>query len=129
MGKKFRNVCINWKTKGKCRKLKYNCCPYIHNEQILQQFKAKQERKRNIETDSIRLDEKKKRKKFKHHEPLFITVTGIDRTVKIKVVETLFQTCGKIMNINYEYGIDSSSNGYWTVLFQSPKAVNNACNL
>lgn len=130
--KPFKDVCINWRTKGKCRKLKYNKCPYKHDESILEEFQAKQEKKRKIEMDdkdAIRKDDKKKRKKGKRHEPLFITVLGIERTIKVKAVESFFQTCGTIMNVNYEYGIDSSSDGYWTVLFQSPKAVFKACQL
>lgn len=129
--KKCKGVCIQWRSKGKCRKLKYNKCPYTHDESILEEFRTKQEKKRKVEKDAqdaIRKNEKKKRKKEKH-EPLFITVLGIKKTIKTKSVESFFQTCGTIMNISYKYGIGSSSDGYWTIVFQSPKAVTKACQL
>lgn len=39
--RKSPNVCIHWRTKGKCRKFKINKCPYTHDDSVLQEFIAK----------------------------------------------------------------------------------------
>lgn len=109
--------CINWKTKGKCRK--GDKCPYRHDEAVRQAFLDKKEKKAE-----------KKRKLEKKPQPLSVRVFGLNYDSTEEDVRNYFKHCGVIKEITFPIFEDSGrSKGYCGVLFVSPKATEKACEL
>ena len=120
---KSEKDCINWKTKGKCRKLKSRGgCPYRHEEAVREALLAKKEDKKR------KRDKSKKEDKIK--QPLWVRVFGMNYDTKEEDVREFFKDCGPIMEIAFpKYEDSGRSKGYCGVLFQSPKAVEKAVML
>ena len=125
--------CINWKTKGKCRKLKSKGgCPYRHDEAVREASLAKKEgkkHKRGLATTSNTSagDGGKSRGEGKIKQPLSIRVFGMNYDTKEEDIRDFFKHCGPIVEITFPTFDDSGrSKGYCGVLFQSPKAVEKA---
>ena len=114
---KSEKPCIDWKTKGKCRRL--DTCPYAHDPDV--QFRALEKIKRR--SDGI-----KWKNRDKVAQPLSVRVFGLNYETTVKDVEAFFQSCGKIVNVDFPVWPDSGrSKGYCQVLFQSPKAPISLC--
>lgn len=107
--------CINWKTKGKCRKLE--TCPYRHDPAL--RAAAIERKKRKLE--------KQNPMKRKKKQPLTVQVFGLNYASSESDVRKLFQDCGPIVAINFPTFEDSGrGKGYCWLTFQSPKAVSKA---
>lgn len=116
--------CINWKTKGKCRK--GDKCPYKHDEAILQALILKKENKEKRALE----EKKKKNKNDKTPQPLGVRVFGLNYDTTEKDVREYFEHCGKIREITFPTFEDSGrSKGYCGILFTSPYATEKACEL
>lgn len=114
--------CINWKNKGKCRK--GDMCPYKHDESIREKVLAKKM------TDITEDSSKSERKKNKNRQSLSVRVFGLNYDTTEEDIRDFFQHCGPIMEITFPKFEDSGrSKGYCGVLFQSPKAVEQAVSL
>lgn len=113
--------CINWRTKGKCRK--GDACPYRHDPRVRDEALRKQEAK------------KKKKNKWndetaKPRRPLRIRVFGLNYDTTEDRVREFLADCGPIVEMEFPTFDDSGrSKGYCGVLFQSPKAVDKAVAL
>jgi len=124
--------CINWKTKGKCRKLKTKGgCPYRHDEAVREAALAKKEgkeRKRGLATNTSAGDGVgKSRGEGKIKQPLSVRVFGMNYDTKEEDIRDFFKHCGPIVEVTFPIFEDSGrSKGYCGVLFQSPKAVEKA---
>ena len=118
--------CINWKTKGKCRK--GDKCPYKHDESLRQAALLKKKRKKG---DTIGDDDNEsKRSKRGNKQPLWVRVFGLNYDTTQKDVRDFFAHCGPIMEVQFPRFDDSGrSKGYCGVLFQSPKAAAKALEL
>ena len=117
--------CINWKTKGKCRKR--DQCPYRHDEAVREAALLKKKRKQNQNNDEGDRGSKKQRKQ---KQPLWVRVFGLNYETREHDVREFLQHCGTIMEVQFPRFEDSGrSKGYCGVLFQSPKAVANAVEL
>ena len=134
--------CINWKTKGKCRKLDKKTCPYRHDPSVQEAALVKLQKKRkggggggdgtaqdnndggkNHDNDC----KNKKRKGKKIKQPLSIRVFGLNYETKETDVRDMFQRCGPIVKLDFPTFEDSGrSKGYCGVTFQSPNAVDKA---
>ena len=138
---KSEKDCINWKTKGKCRK--QDTCPYRHDELVRQAAVAKRERKRlrnetggqsdnhnknnNNNTTGTNTQSKRKRKQ---KQPLSVRVFGMHYDTTQDDMRDFFSSCGPIVNLTFPVFEDSGrSKGYCEVLFQSPVAVAHAVAL
>jgi len=115
--------CINWKTKGKCRKK--DTCPYRHDEAVLEAFLSKKRRRtENKET----INSSKKRKE--NPQPLSVRVFGLNYDTKDSDIREYFGHCGLIKEVTFPVYEDSGrSKGYCGILFTSPKATEKACEL
>ena len=112
--------CINWKTKGKCRK--GDKCPYRHDEVVRKNALEKKERKRRNQDDGGRTE--------KDRQPLSIRVFGLNYDTDEHDVRAYFEHCGPIVELTFPRFEDSGrSKGYCGILFQSPKAVAKAVEL
>ena len=110
--------CINWKTKGKCRK--GDACPYRHDEEILKAILAKKKRKIGEEEERAE----------KTSQPLCVRVFGLNYDTTEEDVRHFFRDCGKITEVTFPKFEDSGrSKGYCGIVFQSPKAVAAAVEL
>ena len=115
--------CINWKTKGKCRKGEK--CPYKHDEAVREAFLKKKEKKSSEKEDS-----KKKRQRRANPQPLSVRVFGLNYETTENDVREYFKHCGPIREITFPvFGDSGRSKGYCGVLFTSPKATEKACLL
>lgn len=113
--------CINWKTKGKCRK-RDTTCPYRHDETVREKCLAKKKKKRQTISSELQQQHKKKQK-----QPLSVRVFGLNYDTTVADVRTFFDACGTITNVTFPTFEDSGrSKGYCEVLFASPKAVQQA---
>jgi RNA recognition motif-containing protein len=118
--------CINWKTKGKCRK--GGKCPYKHDEALLEA--ALQKKKRKQEPDGPNDKNNKKSKRSTSKQPLWIRLFGLNYETREHDVRQFLEGCGTIVEIQFPRFEDSGrSKGYCGVLFQSPKAVAKAVEL
>jgi RNA recognition motif-containing protein len=134
--------CIDWKTKGKCRK-RDTTCPYRHDETVRDKVLAKRQRQQqpqetndqkkrpmNMTTTTGNNDSNeptKKKKNNKMKQPLSVRVFGLNYDTTIDDVRTFFTDCGTIQTITFPTFDDSGrSKGYCEVLFTSPKAVDAA---
>ena len=118
--------CINWKSKGKCRKMNKGC-PYRHDEAVREAALAKKKRqtKRKRETASADGGED-----IENRQPLSVRVFGMNYDTTEQDIREFFEHCGPIMEITFPTYEDSGrSKGYCGVLFQSPKAVAKAIEL
>ena len=105
--------CINWKTKGKCRR-KDTTCPYRHDPQL----------------GDKALKKKRAHKDTKERQPLSIRVFGLNYDTTAEDVRSYFKHCGPIVELTFPTFEDSGrSKGYCGILFQSPKAVAKAIEL
>lgn len=121
---KSEKDCINWKNKGKCRK--GSKCPYRHDESIREKVLAK---KKVSATDGSS-SSKSERKKGKNRQSLSVRVFGLNYDTTEEDIRKFFEHCGPIMEITFPKFEDSGrSKGYCGVLFQSPKAVEQAVAL
>ena len=149
--------CINWKTKGKCRKR--DTCPYRHDEEVRlaalakidKKKKKNQKKNKPVEKEDM-CDGTNKEGYSKHDrqvggdgetqggwdnsdsmkqsQPLSIRVFGLNYETTEKDIREFFEGCGKIVEITFPTFDDSGrSKGYCGVLFQSPKAVAKAVEL
>ena len=128
--------CINWKTKGKCRRKEKGQCPYKHDEALKEKALLKKQKKRdkNESTTEVTNDkvEKKRKKKGRNEsrQPLSIRVFGLCYDTTESDVREYFEHCGNIVEITFPTFEDSGrSKGYCGILFQSPKAVQKALEL
>lgn len=123
--------CINWKTKGKCRK--GDKCPYRHDETLQKlALEKKNEKKRQRDTTSHEQGEEDEEthKNKKPKQPLSVRVFGLNYDTTEQDVRDFFQHCGPIVEVTFPTYEDSGrSKGYCCVLFQSPKAVDKAIEL
>lgn len=109
--------CIDWKTKGNCRKLSKNLpCPYKHDP-------VKQKKKRKHQDDDATPVRSNKQK-----QPLTVRVFGLNYETTEATIRNLFADCGgPIVSVDFPVFPDSGrSKGYCCVTFQSPKAVERA---
>lgn len=118
--------CINWKTKGKCRKGEN--CPFKHDPTVREKALQKKGNKQN------ELDSKKKRKESdkaeKERQPLSVRVFGLNYDTTEQQVRDYFADCGPIVELTFPTFEDSGrSKGFCGILFQSPKAVEKAVAL
>lgn len=105
---KCEKDCINWKTKGRCRKR--DSCPYRHDEALREKVLAKKQNP--------------KEKLHKVKQPLSVRVFGLNYDTKEDDVREFFCGCGTIQSVTFPSFEDSGrSKGYCEVLFTSPKAV------
>jgi RNA recognition motif-containing protein len=108
--------CINWKTKGKCRRL--DQCPYRHDPAVRDAVLAKKNRK---------IDNKKRNR---NPQPITVRVFGLNYETTESDVREFFSDCGPITKVDLPVFEDSGrSKGYCGVSFQSPKAVAQAVKL
>jgi len=122
--------CINWKTKGKCRK--GDKCPYKHDEALRKAALLKKKRRRGDDEtnddDTTAVDSKKSKRHNK--QPLWVRVFGLNYETTQQDVRMFFESCGPIVEVEFPRFEDSGrSKGYCGVLFQSPKAVAKALEL
>ncbi|CAB9514119.1 zinc finger CCCH domain-containing protein [Seminavis robusta] len=118
--------CINWKTKGKCRK--GDKCPYRHDEALREAalLKKKKNKKRKQQEGADAGDTESKRQR----QPLWVRLFGLNYDTREHDVREFLQHCGTIMEVQFPRFEDSGrSKGYCGVLFQSPKAVAKALEL
>ena len=120
--------CIDWKTKGRCKKHEKDKCPYRHDEAVREACIKKKKRKMEAGTDG---DGTKSGKKHKQRQPLWVRVFGMNYETKELDIREFLQHCGAIMEIQFPTFEDSGrSKGYCGgVLFHSPKAVAKAVEL
>jgi len=115
--------CINWKTKGKCRK--GDKCEYKHDLEL--QRKALDKKKRQRDGDNDDKDDDNKRIKRKEKQPLCVRVFGLNyETTENDIKEFIQQTNNghKIKSILFPKWEDSQrSKGYCGIYFASPKAA------
>ena len=129
---KSEKDCINWKTKGKCRKR--DKCPYRHDVDVqkaaLAKLKKKEKNKKRRHDGEGGFDQQHDSSNKKQKQPLSVRVFGLNYDSKEDDVRDLFKDCGKIMEITFPTFEDSGrSKGYCCVLFTSPKAVTKAVEL
>jgi len=117
--------CINWKTKGKCRK--GDKCVYKHDLELqkkaLEKIAKRKKRSREV-GDNNDDDTDKKRRKEK--QPISIRVFGMNYdTTEADIKEFIESTSGHpVMSIVFPIFEDSRrSKGYCGVYFGSPKAA------
>ncbi|KAL7487894.1 hypothetical protein ACHAW6_013537 [Cyclotella cf. meneghiniana] len=123
-GDKQTKDCINWKTKGKCRK-GVNC-PYRHDEGVRLQALSKKDKVSDA-IDPTALSKTKRKRQDKVKQSLSIRVFGLNYSTTEQDVRNFFQHCGKICEITFPTYEDSGrSKGYCGILFASPKAVQKA---
>ena len=126
--------CINWKTKGKCRK--GDQCPYQHDPRLQQKALAKiAKRKRLRETggtddteppDDADTDPKRRRRRRKEKQPLSVRIFGMNYdTTQADLKDFLERTCGHpVQSMLFPTFEDSHrSKGYCGVYFASPTAA------
>jgi RNA recognition motif-containing protein len=131
--------CINWKTKGKCRKRETTTCPYRHDETVRGKVLAKKQAEKQqtnmnrqlkmagSEKESLDGPPTKKMKKKKTKQPLSVRVFGLNYESTMTDVQDLFADCGAIQKVTFPTFTDSGrSKGYCEVLFTSPQAVDQA---
>jgi RNA recognition motif-containing protein len=121
---KNEKVCINWKTKGKCRK--GDQCPYQHDESVREAGQAKRAAKKGttskVNAASSLLS--------KVRQPLWVRAFGLNYDSTQEDIRSHFKDCGPIMEVNFPTFEDSGrSKGYCGVRFQSPNAVEKAIDL
>jgi RNA recognition motif-containing protein len=119
---KNEKVCINWKTKGKCRK--GDKCPYRHDEAVREAGQAKRAAaaKKGTTTEATASS--------KVRQPLWVRAFGLNYDSTQEDIRNHFKDCGPIMEVNFPTFEDSGrSKGYCGVRFQSPNAVEKAIDL
>lgn len=118
--------CINWKTKGKCRKID-TTCPYRHDEAVRDQVLAKKMKKRQLPADNNAESQQHLPSQKKLKQPLSVRVFGLNYETTIADVREFFADCGTIKDVTFPTFEDSGrSKGYCEVLFTSPRAVDRA---
>jgi hypothetical protein len=116
--------CINWKTRGECRRHAQHKCPYRHDKTVQQAALLKQETKKRKRNDNTNHDDGSSKKQ---PQPLSVKVSGLSYDTTSTDVELLFQDCGRIVQLLFPTFDDSGrSKGYCGILFPSPKAVQKA---
>jgi hypothetical protein len=130
--------CINWKTKGKCRK--GDKCPYRHDTTV-QRLALEKINKKKRQRDTSNHEQggeeeggdeptNKKNNNKNPKQPLSVRVFGLNYDTTEQDVRGFFQHCGPIVEVTFPLFEDSGrSKGYCCVLFQSPKAVDKAIEL
>lgn len=126
---KNEKVCINWKTKGKCRK--GDKCPYRHDEAVREAGQAKRAAKKGTATTKLNgTGDQEATASSKVRQPLWVRAFGLNYDSTQEDIRTFFQDCGPIMEVNFPTFEDSGrSKGYCAVRFQSPNAVEKAIDL
>jgi hypothetical protein len=127
---KNEKVCINWKTKGKCRK--GDKCPYRHDEAVREAGQAKRASKKGTTTTKLNggAGGQEATASSKVRQPLWVRAFGLNYDSTQEDIRTFFQDCGPIMEVNFPTFEDSGrSKGYCGVRFQSPNAVDKAIDL
>ena len=124
---KSERDCINWKSKGKCRK--GDACPYRHDVGVQAAALEKLE-KRKRKRDQGCAHTEKEDLQLKSKQPLSVRVFGLNYETTEADIRDFFRSCGPIVEVTFPVFEDSGrSKGYCGVLFQSPKAVANAIEL
>jgi hypothetical protein len=124
-GGEDRKDCINWKTKGKCRKGEQ--CPYRHDPVLQRRALEKKELKKRKQT---RDDADGDGPLRKERQPLAVRVFGLNYETTEADVRDFFKGCGIINTVSFPAFEDSGrSKGYCGVWFASPKAVEKALAL
>jgi hypothetical protein len=120
--------CINWKSKGRCRKGEK--CPYRHDPDLQRKALEKLQRKNN-DQDPLNIDiSGGSKQRNKEKQPLSVRVFGLNYESLEKDVREFFQDCGKVQDVSFPTFEDSGrSKGYCAVWFSSPKAVAKALEL
>mmetsp|Transcript_24406 Transcript_24406/g.30034 ORF Transcript_24406/g.30034 Transcript_24406/m.30034 type:complete len:198 (-) Transcript_24406:40-633(-) len=114
--------CINWKSKGKCRK--GDKCPYKHDEAVRDACLEKKKRKAKGSGNQ------NKRGRSDNPQPLSVRVFGLNYDTKEEDVREYFKDCGPIREMTFPTYEDSGrSKGYCGIFFTSPKATEKACEL
>jgi len=118
--------CINWKTKGKCRK--GDKCAYKHDLKLQRKaLDKKDKKKRQRDGDNNDNDDDNKRIKRKEKQPLCVRVFGLNyETTENDIKEFIQQTNNghEIKSILFPKWEDSQrSKGYCGIYFASPKAA------
>jgi len=123
---KSEKDCINWKTKGKCRK--GDKCVYKHDPELQQKALEKKAKKRQREggdkENNDDIDDNKRQRKEK--QPISVRVFGLNYDTKEEdVKEFIESTSGHpVKSIVFPLWEDSNrSKGYCGVYFASPKAA------
>ncbi|KAL3786947.1 hypothetical protein ACHAWO_013786 [Cyclotella atomus] len=117
--------CINWKTKGKCRK--GDKCPYGHDESLRLKAVAKKGKSKDASDNLSKTKRKLQERADKVKQSLSIRVFGLNYSTTREDVHEFFAHCGKIVEITFPTYEDSGrSKGYCGILFTSPKAVRKA---
>jgi len=130
---KSEKDCINWKTKGKCRK--GDKCPYKHDPEVqkraLEKIAKKKKRQRDGEGDgddaNANANDQKRRRKEK--QPLSVRVFGLNYDTTEKDVREFVESLAghPVKTIVFPRFEDSGrSKGYCGVYFASPKAAKDA---
>mmetsp|Transcript_2108 Transcript_2108/g.5581 ORF Transcript_2108/g.5581 Transcript_2108/m.5581 type:complete len:487 (-) Transcript_2108:119-1579(-) len=126
---KSEKDCINWKTKGKCRK--GDKCPYKHDPEVqkraLEKIAKKKKRQRDGEGGGDDSNDQKRRRKEK--QPLSVRVFGLNYDTTEKDVREFVQSMAghPVKTIVFPRFEDSGrSKGYCGVYFASPKAAKDA---
>ena len=119
--------CINWKRKGKCRKHdSKGGCPYRYNSKVRDMALAKKA-SQNASNKRKHNDDDKTGRHNKVKQPLCVRVFGMNYDTKEEDIRSLFGNCGPIVDITFPTFEDSGrSKGYCGILFQSPRAVEQA---
>jgi nucleolin len=116
---KSQKDCINWRTKGKCRK--GDKCEYRHDPELQQKALQKKKHKRHGDNEE---GEKPSKKAKKEKQPLCVRVFGMNYDTTEYDIREFFKGCGTIQKISFPVFEDSGrSKGYCGVWFASPKAV------
>ncbi|KAL3931883.1 MAG: hypothetical protein SGBAC_011101 [Bacillariaceae sp.] len=116
---KSEKDCINWKTKGKCRK--GDKCPYKHDPQLQKKALQKLAAKKKKSSSSADTQQKEKEKE---KQPLSVRVFGLNYDTTEADIRQFFEGCGPIQDVTFPIFEDSGrSKGYCGVWFSSPKAV------
>ena len=118
--------CINWKTKGKCRK-RETTCPYRHDLAVQQAALAKKAKRARGGGEIMNNHKEEQQLQRKPKQPLSVRVFGLNYESKEVDVRRFFADCGTIVKVDFPTFADSGrGKGYCGVTFQSPKAVEQA---
>lgn len=118
--------CINWKTKGKCRK--GDRCEYKHDLELQRKaLDKKAKKKRQRDGDDGDDDNDNKRIKRKEKQPLCVRVFGLNYDTTENDIKEFIQKTNdghQIKSILFPKWEDSQrSKGYCGIYFASPKAA------
>lgn len=127
--------CIDWKTKGKCRKLeKHIACPYRHDPIVQQVVLAKKAKKKQQQRSNSKTERQNPQQQDTAETNQSVRVFGLNYDTREDVVRALFANhCGGascIARVDFPVFADSGrSKGYCGITFQSSAAASKAIEL